>query len=227
MSILTNRSNIRIGFEVECYIRERFSGEWEKAIKEINTENIIDDDGSIEPPELYDYTEDFCTYEIQTAVLPPLAAIENLDKIFKLIAKWGGANETCGLHLNISSTNKKRMSCFNPWPFVFSPIWKRMVRDFNREDNDFCIPPDTDDTPMGFFGNICDNDICSFYDKDSCVNFANWGNGTSHTARVEIRGMGGNKYHFRLPLITNYTKKVIKLFMLCCDIPLIGKRFHV
>lgn len=229
--VFTDRSNIRLGFEIECYIKDRHIDEWEKAVTLFHRSNNIDDDGSIETPDWEDGTL-FQTYEIQTAVLPPLSALNNLKALFDAVAKWGGTNETCGLHLNISSTSKRRMKAFNPFPFVASPIWNRMVKDFNREDNDYCVPPDLEGGPMEIFESLGGGDGwgtngCSFFDKDSCVNFANWDGGDGETSRVEIRGMGGNKYHYRFPLVSTYTGKVMKLFMLCCDIPLIDTRFKV
>jgi hypothetical protein len=237
---LTDNSNIRLGYEVECYVKDRHVGDFEKAIKRIHNENIISDDGSIEPPERADYTE-FCTYEIPTAVLPPRSAIQNLKAIFALLQEWGGTNETCGFHLNISSTDKSRMKRFNPIPFISSPLWNRLLRDFNRADCDYCLPVwDHTMSPMDQFNRLREEigedydygygegGLGSLYGKDSVVNLANWANGTRANSRIEIRGMGGNKYHYRLPLITEYTRRIMKLFMLCCDIPMIDrKRFSV
>lgn len=234
---LTDNSNIRLGYEVECYVKERHTGAFEKAIKQIHKDNEIGDDGSIEPPYWEDGT-DFYTYEIPTAVLPPKQAIENLKAIFAVLQEWGGTNESCGFHLNISSTSKERMKRFNPIPFISSPLWNRLLKDFNRVGNDYCLPVwDEKLSPMEQFetfqqmGEDYDYGCSDFgccYGKDSVVNLSNWDGGTHAASRIEIRGMGGAKYHYRLPLITDYTRRVMKLFMLCCDIPMIPRgRFTI
>ena len=218
----TDKTNIRLGFEVECFVKERHSETFTKEIKSIYKNIIFDNDGSIDPPMDGKYE----TYELQTPVLPPGTAMKVLEKIFAVLHKYGGTNSSCGLHVNISSNDKKRMKRFNPLPFITNPIWTRLLRDFRRTRNDYCLPVyDYKRSPMDVFssGGWAEDDCGNYngagsgWDKDSCINLSNWGSGTYADSRLEIRGLGNARYHRRFHVVSKYVKKIITLFVLCCD----------
>ena len=224
----TDGTNIRLGFEVECYVKSKHAKTFESLVFAEHSGVVFDDDGSIEPPWDREYENEddggYKTFELQTPVLPPGSALRLLDKIFYYLRKYGGTNESCGLHVNISSTNKKRMKRFNPLPFIVNPMWEKLLKDFGREDNDYCLPIcrlEKNKSPMalvesGFLNG--DGDYCgSGFDKDSCINMSHWYGGERLDSRIEIRGPGGDKYHRRFRVVSHYVKKIIKLFVLCCD----------
>ena len=74
----TDKTNIRLGFEVECFVKERHSEEFTEEVKSIHRNIIFDNDGSVDPPMDGDYE----SYELQTPVLPPGTAMKVLEKIF-------------------------------------------------------------------------------------------------------------------------------------------------
>ena len=218
----TNGTNIRLGFEVECFVKKRHSGAFIEEIKSINKNINFDNDGSIDPPMDGKYE----TYELQTPVLPPRTAMKVLEKIFAALHKYGGTNSSCGLHVNISSNDKKRMKRFNPLPFVTNTVWKKMLRDFRRLKNDYCLPVyDYKRSPMDVFSSGGwpeedygdNNSTGSCWGKDSCINLSNWGSGAYADSRLEIRGLGNTRYHRRFHVVSKYVKKIITLFVLCCD----------
>jgi len=224
----TDKSNIRLGFEIECYIKEKHKDEFQKQISDLNKEVIFDDDESIELPDsycgnsaCYGYGYDGgVTFELQTPVLPPKSAMKLLSGIFEVLQKYGGTNHSCGLHLNISSTDKNRMKNFDPFPFTHSPIWSKLLKDFRREGNDYCNHNyDVRETPMQYLERLADSygGDEDFTDKYNCVNLSNWSGGNQSHSRIEIRGMGNEKYHYRYNTIAKYANRIIKLFILSCE----------
>jgi len=130
------------------------------------------------------------------------------------------------------------MERFNPFPFITHLIWIRLLRDFRRLTNDYCLPVyNPKKRPMEIFSDMIEGEgfhgnsygkYGSGWDKDSCVNLSNWGNGRDDDSRLEIRGMGNNRYHLRVGAVFTYIQKIIRLFTLCCDrAPLGGKSFRI
>lgn len=218
----TDNSNIRLGFEVECYIKDKHEDAFRSEISAFNKSVAFDNDTSIELPDSYCKWDSDAgkTFELQTPVLPPKSAMKLLSGIFNVLQKYGGTNHSCGLHLNISSTDKNRMKNFDPFRFTHSPIWMKLLKDFRREDNEYCnYGYDLDETPMQYIEQLVDSfgGDDNFTDKYNCINLSNWQGGDKPSSRIEIRGMGNGKYHYRFNTISKYTHRIVKLFVLSCE----------
>ena len=133
--VFTNNSDIRLGFEVECRIRT-INSTFEQFCKEIYglKQGInVGTDGSITGCG-YSYR----STELRTKPLPPKAAMEVLEAVFRIVNKYGNTNTSCGLHVNISSADKLKMKNFDPIPFLSSKLWNQILRTFGRESNKYC-----------------------------------------------------------------------------------------
>jgi len=220
----TDDSDIRLGFEVECYVRGHKWAEFERIIRAMGVQ--IGDDGSIEPPYCdgwvtYDY-EPYNTAELRTRPLPPRSAMSLLKEVLHSLHGRGGTNDSCGLHVNISSTNKTKMRRFRIKRFVSSRLWQQMLRRFKREDNDYCMPLFDGDRPptkrelQNGDDYVLDQAIAKVHDKYACVNTCHFGNGESRESRIEIRAMGNLRYHCRYRLIAYFVGEIIKQFEWAC-----------
>ena len=214
-AIFTNNSDIRLGFEIECIIKSGNRVKLRRAINSLKKGITIGSDGSLETDNWDDSTA-----EIRTLPLRPRDAMITLKSVFDIVNKYGGTNRTCGFHVNISSSNKRKMKNFDPLPFLSSSLWREILRRFNRTNNEFCQP-----TLCGFkhrtlskvevFRKLSQEDV--FYEKYNCVNFSNFGSGTSKSSRIEIRGFGNRDYSKKFDTISAYVKKIETLFSSSCQ----------
>lgn len=208
--IFPNKSDIRLGFEVECCIRAQGITKFYRAIRELNMGVTTGSDGSINT------TMNCRPVEIRTKPLPPGAAMECLNKVFDIVNQYGMTNPSCGLHVNISSVKKTKMRAFNPLPFLSSKIWNQILKKFKRGGNSYCR---THLTSRGRPSKvtILKNLTYSMDDKYRCVTFCNWGNGQRSSSRIEIRGFGNRDYTKKYQTISTFVKRIVKLFNLSCN----------
>lgn len=234
----TDKSNIRLGFEVECVIdmpllpntvnhttyddthmaeyrrmnRTRllkFRGE----IFALNKKMKIGADRSINKRGFGWFAE---TAELKTPPLPPKSAMELLERVFEVVNKYGGTNASCGFHVNISSTKKSDMMKFNPIIFSSSAVWKQLLESFKRKRNTFCRPTfsfSRTTSQVSIIRQLANR----MENKYHCVNFSNFGNGRARHSRVEIRGMGNAHYSKKYQKIADYIYRIQRLFKLSCN----------
>lgn len=245
----TDKSNIRLGFEVECVIdmprmpananndtipgyaarvhyfenNRKRNVEFRKEIFALKKRIQIGHDGSIN-------RLGFCSYaltaELRTPPLPPKSAMELLEKVLQIVNKYGGTNASCGFHVNISSKNKSEMMRFNPITFSSSKIWKELLSAFKRKSNNYCRPT------FSFNRNTSKVAIIHqlarrMTDKYHCVNFSNFGNGKAKRSRIEIRGMGNVNYSKKYHKIADYVYRIQRLFKLSCNDTNLSRVFAV
>jgi hypothetical protein len=218
-------SSIRLGFEVECYIKAKSFGQCKSIFRRMNVD--VGTDGSIEPPDQIEedgndifsrvYVK-FTTTELRTKPLPPKEAMSTLKTIFAIINRHGGTNDTCGLHVNISSADKKEMRNFYPVPFFASKIWSEILEDFDRSDNEYCQSFKFERN--NGFDSIKQKIELIQSEKFLSANMNNWGCGENKTSRIEIRAFGNENYHKRFNDIAGYVKRIIKLFEYSCNVSL-------
>ena len=212
----TNKSDIRLGYEIECCIRNSdnmiINHNFRKKI--LNLKVQIGNDDSIRPERVSDIS-----VELRTPPLPPKDSIVLLEKVFNIVNEYGYTNKSCGFHVNISSKQKTKMKKFNPFPFISSRIWNDILKKFNREKNRFCRPV-LPKTKTSYVNIICNLGYQFEDEKYHCVNLSNFGRGTESDSRIEIRGMGNVNYSKKLKLITEYIKKIENLFKYSCEVPL-------
>jgi hypothetical protein len=221
--MFTNKTDIRLGFEIECIVKEGCRGKLCNEIRALKKGITIGDDGSLEPDDDYDGT----TAEIRTKPLPPKDAMETLKTLFDIVNKYGGTNESCGFHVNISSLHKRKMRNFDPIPFLSSSLWNEILSKFNLRSNEFCQPTFCGFnrqrfSKVGLLRRLADTEI--FDEKYNCVNFCNFGNGTGKSSRVEIRGFGNKDYTKKFDVIAFFVKRIERLFNLSCNNALILTR---
>ena len=215
----TNKSDVRLGFEVECIIttNKNFDGdarktvkwnEFKKAIRALERDVQIGYDGSIE-----------CNWkdapvELRTPPLAPKDAMTLLADVFDIVNEFGHTNSSCGFHVNISSSHKAKMKNFNPIPFLSSKLWSEILKKFNRGNNEFCRPIIGSDkiSKMTMARRLIQNSN----EKYRCVNLSNFGNGTAKRSRVEIRGFGNKDYSKKYEIISEFVKRIERLFRLSC-----------
>ena len=221
--VFTNKTDIRLGFEVECVIsgvkgdrnveRNPNFGKFQREIYALKKGVTIGDDGSINT---YGYGSCTRSAEIRTRPLPPKDAMEVLKAVFDIVNKYGLTNASCGLHVNISSAHKTKMRNFNPLPFLSSRLWDQILKSFNRSGNTFCR------TMLSVNGRkvskirIFKNLTSIFDDKYRCVSLCHFGNGGDKSSRIEIRGFGNRDYTKKFDTIARYVKRIERLFKLSC-----------
>jgi hypothetical protein len=211
--IFTNDTDIRLGFEVECRIRDEDYTKFCREIYNLKKRTNIGYDGSISGCGF-----EYRAVELRTSPLPPKRSMETLRAIFVIVNKYGNTNTSCGLHVNISSANKSKMKNFDPFPFIYSKLWEQILRKFKRKNNRYC---------KTIFGMTQKNEpakICLFKsmtsvlnNKFKCVNFLHFGNGMNKTSRIEIRGFGNKNYTKKFEVISIFVKRIEKLFNLSCS----------
>jgi hypothetical protein len=222
----TNNSDIRLGFEIESVIKGGYgtntfgglsgSKKWKQFCKKlysIKKKSIsIGYDGSIQVDSQCDKP---C--EIRTIPLPPKDAMEVLKSIFDVVNEFGYTNRSCGLHVNISSIKKSKMMNFNPLPFISSKLWNEILKDFNRESNNYCRPihklkSDKKISMVQRFTQLTNPLDGKYY----CVTLHKFGNGKSPTSRAEIRGMGNKDYTTKFDKVAHYVGRIERLFKYSC-----------
>jgi hypothetical protein len=218
--VFSNKSDVRLGFEVECCIRTQGITKFYKAIKALGMGVQTGSDGSINT------TMNTRPIEIRTAPLPPGDAMECLRKVFDIVNEYGFTNPSCGLHVNISSVKQTKMRSFNPLPFLSSRIWNQILTKFKRGNNGYCR------THLRTRGRpskvtILKHLTQSMDDKYRCVTFCNWGTGKTKSSRIEVRGFGNRHYTKKYQTISTFVKRIVKLFNLSCNNRPIAPTFNV
>lgn len=219
--VFTNDTDIRLGFEVECIIRSTSNNgnwcvntNWTKfcqKIRDLKKGITIGNDCSLRSN---GFGSNARTAEVRTKPLPPKDAMEVLKAIFDCVNKYGATNSSCGLHVNISSTETAKMLNFNPIPFISSKLWSEILKEFNRANNAFCrVNVSNKVCKVRMFQQMAN----AFEDKCRCVNLCRFGNGTSKSSRVEIRGFGNRNYTKKFGVIAEFVKRIEMLFTLSCD----------
>lgn len=204
----SDKTDIRLGFEIECFVRDREYSTFCNEVRANDTE--VGDDGSIN----VNYTKNRSA-ELRTKPLPPKKAMKLLKKLFVIVDEHGGTNASCGLHVNISSAKKNKMIKFNPIPFYNSSIWDNILHTFKRGNNYYCKRLNLNSKSQPYavwfknFTNLLD-------DRYRCINLNNFGNKISRNSRVEIRGMGNRHYQKKYPVVATYVKKITNLFNKSC-----------
>ncbi len=219
----TNKSDVRLGFEIECIVkgtsrRDVFGNykatsvwkEFREAIKSLKHPVQVGEDGSIN-----------CSYldravELRTPPLSPKDAMMLLSNVFDIVNKFGYTNNSCGFHVNISSAHKSKMRDFNPLPFLSSKLWDEILKKFKRSNNEYCRPVirKTNKIPKI---RLVSNMLSRSNEKYRCVNLRNFGNGTSKSSRIEIRGFGNADYSKKFETISEFVKRIERLFRLSCS----------
>ncbi len=227
--IFTNNSDIRLGFELECVItsariyNQRRGGytrssKWRRfcyTIHNIQKGINIGEDGSINTYNAGGFARGV---ELRTLPLPPKDAMILLEKLFEVINEFGFTNNSCGLHVNISSKNKENMKKFNPLPFLHSKIWNQILSKFGRKNNGYCRP--VVNNKKGRTNVDVLKTLSVSTNKYRCVTLSNFGSGLNKTSRIEIRGFGNSIYTRKFNLVSKYVKKIMKLFKLSCNQPI-------
>jgi hypothetical protein len=222
--VFTNDTDIRLGFEVECIIRSTSNNgnwcvntNWTKfcqKIRDLKKGITIGDDCSLNRG---GFGSNARTAEVRTKPLPPKDAMGVLKAIFDCVNKHGATNSSCGLHVNISSTQTNKMLSFNPIPFLSSKLWGEILKEFNRTNNGFCRINVRNDTPQVCKVRMFKQMSNAFEDKCRCVNLCRFGNGTNKSSRVEIRGFGNKNYTKKFDTVAEFVKRIETLFTLSCD----------
>jgi hypothetical protein len=225
----SNKSDIRFGFEIECVIKDtavlrnlQDNPSWsflilkktskltqfKNELKKLSHPVIYGYDGSIE------CNDNDTTAELKTPPLPPKDAMILLKQVFDIVNKYGYTNSSCGFHVNISSSHKTKMKNFNPIPFLSSKLWNEILRKFNRGNNEFCRPIIRSNkiSKMTMARRLIENAD----EKYRCVNLKNFGNGMTSRSRVEIRGFGNVNYSKKYDTISEFVKRIERLFRLSC-----------
>ena len=218
----TNKSDIRLGFEIECVVLNtqtayNYNGynsytgtevwnKFRKAIFDLKSGVIIGDDGSI------DCRSFDKAVELRTPPLPPRDALKLLENIFTIVNKYGTTNKSCGFHVNISSAHKTKMKRFNPIPFLSSKLWNEILKKFNRGNNEYCRPiiRSSKISKVAMAKSLIEFSS----EKYRCVNLSHFGSGTSKSSRIEIRGFGNKDYSKKFETISEYIKRIERLFKL-------------
>lgn len=222
----TNDTDIRLGFEIECIIKNAYVStncggtqtgpiwrQFKRAIYNLKCGINIGDDRSIHVD-----CADACSVELRTKPMAPQDAMTTLHKIFELVNKFGYTNKSCGLHVNISSTSKRKMKNFNPISFLSSNLWSQILKDFKRTSNTFCRPVvKLSNKPRITQIHQLTAFTKALTSKYRCVNFSNFGTGINSGSRIEIRGFGNANYTNRFNDIALYVKRIEKLFEFSCD----------
>ena len=208
----TNETDVRLGFEVECVIRSR--RRLIRKLREIQRGITVGHDGSINT---HGFNDNHTTAEIRTKPEPPKDAIETLGKIFDIVNECGGTNASCGLHVNISSTSRRKMKNFNPLVFASTNLWSEILKRFRRGGNRFCRPVFKLRSRRISKVNILSTFSNMHYDKYRCVNLSNFANGSYKSSRVEIRGFGNTNYTRKYDIIISYVKRIEKMFNIACE----------
>ena len=225
----TDKTDIRLGFEVECVIRG--GSEWRKfcdAVRPLRRVLSTGSDGSINTRgvpgggqrDIYGNYNGNGNYprgvEIRTVPLPTKSAMELLEKVFVIVNKYGITNASCGFHVNISSAKKAKMRDFNPLPFLSCKLWNQILTKFGRRGNSYCRPVlqmrQRAITKVAMMNNIAQ----AHHDKYRAVTLCNFGNGTQKSSRVEVRAFGNADYSKKYRTIASYIKRIEKLFNLSC-----------
>jgi len=224
-TIFTNKTDVRLGFEIECVIlntktRIGYWGPskgtiaWSKfrsAIYDLKRGVMIGFDGSINCRSVDS------PVELRTPPLPPKDAMNLLINIFDIVNKFGLTNKSCGFHVNISSAHKKKMIDFNPVPFLSSKLWNEILNKFDRKRNGFCRPIITTKGKKLPKIRIINDLLERSSEKYRCVNLLHFGNGISKSSRIEIRGFGNNNYSKKFDTISEFIKRIERLFKLSCS----------
>jgi len=212
--------DIRFGFEVECVI----SGEkWESFVKRIikleqsaDCRIQISDDGSIRRELEGRPASYYMSVELKISPLLTTPSMKLLKRVFAIVRRYGGTNETCGLHVNVSSSNRKKMCNFDPIKFAQNSLWNDILRTFQRTANSYCKSTviDKPASKMQFYKSLSN----SFLDRYSNINYTNFpGDTINDRTRVEIRGLGNKNYEQKYDVIAPIVRQIKKVFNTACD----------
>ena len=226
----SNKSDIRLGFEIECVIKDTAVRRnlhdnpswsfWKKTnkltqfkneLKELAHPVIYGYDGSIE------CDDNDTAAELRTPPLPPKDAMLLLKQVFDIVNKYGYTNSSCGFHVNISSAHKSKMRDFNPLPFLSSKLWNEILSEFKRGTNEYCRHVIRNSKKHMSKIRLLNALLERSEQKYRCVNLRNFGNGQGKRSRVEIRGFGNKDYSNKYDTIAEYVKRIERLFKLCCS----------
>jgi hypothetical protein len=176
--------------------------------------------------------------EIETPPLHPFESLIVLRLIFQLVKKYGYTNDSCGLHASFSPVNDDVYYSVNPLVIFNQALWAKIKKDFGRTHNGYCstTPWNKDGIsqneekklldPFQYwcdvlrcgrdyyrYGYGADDGVHASYDGHSSeVNFDNYGEIRRPRSRIEIRCMGGEDYHKKFPLVTQYVDRIITAF---------------
>jgi len=212
----TDKSDIRLGFEVECVIYGDAYQQFCSAIHRLRSRTEIGSDGSIRWQAHNRNGVAARGVELRTPPLPPKQSMELLERVFNIVNRYGLTNKSCGFHVNISSKNKTKMKRFNPFTFLHSKIWRQILSTFKRRRNGYCSDVKSFDARKTSKVEYISNCSSSLFDKYKCVNLNNW-NGINATSRVEIRGFGNKDYTKKIDVIAPFVKRIEKLFDFSCS----------
>ena len=234
----TSFNHWNVAFEVECYgnVNEISRAAFGRALRRINRQIVIDNDYSINPPNAASYW----TMEFKTKPLKKSEAMQLLKKCFALMSKHGvDTNDSCGLHANFSPRSEAAYNKLNPLKAYIDPLWAKIAEAFNREDCDYCYPPDRSSEFFAFakkFQNgitlspielmaVCQDISDGLHElgdtlnlepaddaKSTAVNFCNLTKERTKSSRIEVRAFGGDKYHEKFDLIKGYVEEAITVF---------------
>jgi len=213
----TNNTDVRLGFEVECVLRNSFYRAFCKKVHGLHPKMDIGQDWSID-----DYGCGFGenvvgrTAEVKTPPLPPKDAMNLLKQLFDLVNQYGATNASCGFHVNISSAKKSKMKNFNPMPFLSSKLWIEILRKFKRESNHYCKAVLKFDSERPSRVRMLKNMTDTLKNKYWCVSLSNFRDNHPNS-RIEIRAFGNKHYTQKFDLIASYIKRIERLFKLSCD----------
>jgi hypothetical protein len=219
---LLNSRKFLIGFEVEFLFNPDRFGFEELGFKfqRLHPKIEVVDDCSLS-------AEDCGTAFTQgmEIITPPLSSKQSfqlLSQVFQLVRRYGKTNSTCGLHLNFSPVSEKMYKSINPFKFTNHPIWEKILKDFEREDCEFCQPvwgERVKPNMLSLFkvieeGGGYETNIA--ISKDAAVNFDHYPEDKQEDSHLEIRCFGNKGYPSKLPKIRRYAEQILKLFTECC-----------
>jgi hypothetical protein len=108
-------------------------------------------------------------------------------------------------------------------------LFEKIVKDFNREDNEFCVTYSKEDFKSEPVKNNIDfwhrnvGECCynydplvinpDYYGHSSAVNFDNYHTKKSKDSRLEIRAFGNTNYHKKLDKVLKHTDEIIKVYL--------------
>lgn len=211
----TNDTDVRLGFEVECVLRNyKCYRNFRRKVSALHPKMRMGQDWSVNTVGCCGF--DARTCEVKTPPLTPKDAMNLLKQLFDLVNIYGLTNTSCGFHVNISSAKKSRMLNFNPMPFLSSRLWDEILKKFGRKHNTFCKSVSKLGGGRLSRVRMLKNMTDTLKNKFWCVNLSNFRDNHPNS-RVEIRAFGNKHYTKKFDLIASYIKRIERLFKLSCD----------
>lgn len=173
---------------------------------------VVKDDPSICPPSGQMYWN---TYEVATPPMPRKTAIAFMNDFFKWIELYGETNSSCGLHVNISFSDKKKQDKLSDWKIVLAYDDAEVLRTLRRKRNIYCrslreriapyVMKRADMADVDSVVNHIQNYVENYYrNKYMAVNVSRLDDGY-----VEFRALGGKDYHKRGDYIRDEIERML------------------